>query len=96
MYQIDRMKKDFQKAIGAIRKEMNSQYPKAMMTGQQMRKNTATVNCGGEHRSEQYSVELACQVIDDKRFKEFLTTYNATAEIEKNPFGGFQIRLHFR
>lgn len=44
----DQIKKMFQKTISAIRKEMDDDYPKAMMTGQQMAKNTATVNCGGE------------------------------------------------
>lgn len=64
------MKKDFQKVIkairdslpketqyystGEIRKVASPEYPKAMMTAQQMRKNTATVNCGyglpGENR----------------------------------------------
>ena len=42
-------KRDFQKVISAIRKEMGGgEYPKAMCTGQQMKKRTATVNCGGE------------------------------------------------
>ena len=47
------VKKEFQKVVAHIRAERNksrerkSEYPKAMMTGQQMKKRTATVNCCG-------------------------------------------------
>ena len=55
------MKKDFQKVVkmfrdelpkvtqyystGEVRKVASPEYPKAMMTAQQMRKGTATINC---------------------------------------------------
>lgn len=43
---MDNMKKDFQKVVKMFRYDHScGDYPKAMMTGQQMRKNTATVNC---------------------------------------------------
>lgn len=89
------LKKDFQKVIGAIRKDQRGDYPKAMMTGQQMAKNTATVNCGGEWRSAQYSWELADLVTRDERFVQFLARHNATAHIEPNPFGGSQVRINY-
>lgn len=42
------MKKELQKVIKAFRdaQEEPSSYPKAMMTAQQMRNGTATINCG--------------------------------------------------
>ena len=52
------MKKELQKVIKAFRDEQKeaSAYPKAMMTAQQMRKGTATINCGrsdcGNERSQ--------------------------------------------
>lgn len=61
------MKKELQKAVKAFRdaQEKPSEYPKAMMTAQQMRRNTATVNCGrgdiGKERAERF--------INDPRFE---------------------------
>ncbi len=61
-------KRDFQKVISAIRKEMGGgEYPKAMCTGQQMEKRTATVNCGGEWYSSK-SAETAQQVMENMKF----------------------------
>ena len=89
-------KTKFQKVIAAIRKAGGDDYPKAMMTGQQMAKNTATVNCGGEWRSAEYSEMLAATVTADPGFQKFLKEENATANIERNPFGGVQIRINFK
>ena len=89
-------KTKFQKVIAAIRKEVGGDYPKAMMTGQQMKKNTATVNCGGEWRSKEFSEMLAAQVTADPGFQKFLKEENATANIEANPFGGVQVRINFK
>ena len=91
----DKIKKEFQKTISAIRKEMNDQFPKAMMTGQQMAKRTATVNCGGEWRTEEYSLKMAKAVATDPRFIVFLAECDANAKIEANSFGGYQIRIYY-
>ena len=46
------MQKDFRKVVKAFRdgQEFKSEYPKAMMTGQQRMKRTATVNLGSGDR----------------------------------------------
>jgi predicted outer membrane repeat protein len=48
------MKKDFQKAVKAFRdgSKYHGEYPKAMMTAQQMRKGTATINGGTINANE--------------------------------------------
>lgn len=48
------MKKELQKLVKAFRdgQETPSEFPKAMMTAQQMRKGTATINCGRAERGE--------------------------------------------
>lgn len=95
------IKKDFQKVIKAIRdaknKECgtNSEFPKAMMTRQQIAKGTATVNCGGEWGSLEGTTYRANKVMNDERFTEFLTRWNATAKIEMNSFGTAQIRINY-
>ena len=91
----DKIKKEFQKTISTFRKESGKSFPKAMMTGQQMTKRTATVNCGGEWYSAEGSKMIAQTVMNDERFKTFLTKCEATAAIEPNPFGGVQIRIHY-
>ena len=96
-------KKDFQKVIGAIRKERQVaendkriEYPKAMMTGQQEAKNTATVNCGGEWGpNKAIAPEVAKMVLEDERFTAFLNKYEATAHTETNSFGAIQVRINF-
>lgn len=76
------IKKEFQKVIATIRKELNKaagcafDYPKAMMTGQQMRKNTATVNCG-------HSFTRRNQVLQHPAFMAFCKKYNAVATAEQ-------------
>lgn len=93
--EIMKIKKEFQKVIGTIRKETTYRYPKPMMTGQQMEKRTATVNCGGEWGSPESTMQVAKMVMEDKRFKEFLEKCNATAKIEINSFGTYQIRINY-
>ena len=96
-------KRAFQKTIGAIREDWRvkrntpqGEYPKAMMTWQQEEHNTATVNCGGDHCS--FSKELADYVMNDERFKKFLSDNGAEATVEKFWHGscpGYQVRINF-
>ena len=95
-------KKEFQQVIGKIRKDRgltsnghNYNYPKPMLTGQQAAKNTATVNCGGEWYSADATMKLAEMVMNDSRFISLIKKYNATAKIEPNPFGGYQVRIDY-
>lgn len=92
------VKKEFQKVVATIRKELNTaagkanEYPKAMMTGKQMQKNTATVNCGG-------SFTRRDQVLQHPAFKAFCEKHHATAEAERVPYGSYtqhQLRLRFQ
>ncbi len=102
---MDRNKKAFQKVIKAIREDIRKErnipsceYPKAMMTGQQMEKDTATVNCGGEFSSSMFSKEISKRVMDDKRFVKFLDECCGKAKIEKKCYMGcyaYQIRIDF-
>lgn len=91
------IKKDFQKAVATARAERNArlgekrEYPKAMMTGQQQTKGTATVNCS-------CSAELAAEVINHPAIVAFLRKYGATAAVEAVNYGYYvqqQIRIHF-
>lgn len=89
------MKKEFQKAVKTIRAEIAPEgcaYPKAMMTGQQVNKGTATVNCGRSQSTAQL-------VIKHRAFVEYLKQWNATATIETATdaynCAQTQIRLHF-
>ena len=93
---IMKMKKDFSKVIGTIRKEKSTNsFPKPMMTGQQMEKRTATVNCGGEWGNPEDTLARANMVMEDERFSGFLEKYEATARIETNNFGTYQIRINY-
>ena len=97
------IKKAFQKTISEIRKDWridrntpNDEYPKAMMTSQQEQHNTATVNCGGDWCS--FSKELAQYVMDDERFRKFISDTGAKVTVEKfyrysSP--AYQIRINF-
>lgn len=94
--EIKRMKKDFQSIIGTIRNETGDKaYPKPMMTSQQIDKDTATVNCGGEWRETEETKERAEKVMNDERFKAFLEKYGATAQIELDNFKSYQIRINY-
>lgn len=98
-------KKAFQYTISKIRKDWRvynhtpaAEYPKAMMTNQQIEKMTATVNCGGEWLSGTTEKEIANFVMNDQRFLDFLEKYNAVAEIESfyhYSCIGYQIRIKF-
>lgn len=89
------IKKKLQKTIKAIRSEIGGEYPKAMMTGQQEAKRTATVNCGGEWRSAEKALKMAKEVATDPRFLVFLAECDASAKIEMNSFGAYQIRITY-
>lgn len=99
--EISKIKKELQKTIGAIRKDWNeaggmkSEFPKAMMTRQQMAKGTATVNCGGEHYKADHTKLIAQAVMADELFKTFLEKCEATATLELNAFNTYQIRIHY-
>lgn len=91
-------KKDFQKVISAIRKELgDDSYPKAMCTSAQMMKNQATVNCGGEWRTKS-SPETARKVMEHPKFKDLLAKYSAKAAFETGSADGrtwTQIRIQY-
>lgn len=94
--EIMKIKKELQKVIGIIRKEISTNgFPKAMMTGQQMEKRTATINCGGEWGTADSTMQKAKMVMDDERFESFLRKCDATATIEMNGFGTYQIRINY-
>lgn len=96
-----KIKKALQKTVKGIREDLNaangtaSDFPKTMMTGQQMAKNTATVNCGGEWASAEKSLARANAVVADSRFKNFLAEAGATAKIEVTNFGSYQVRINY-
>ena len=98
---MEKTKKQFQKVIGSIRKDrntaenINSSFPKAMMTYAQMEKKQATVNCGGEWLTAEKTKMIADLVLNDERFIKFLSDNSATAKTEYNSFGSFQIRVYF-
>lgn len=91
-------KKDFQKTIAAIRQDLGmSEYPKAMCTGAQYAKGTATVNCGGEWRPTS-SGDTAQKVMDHPKFAAFLASHNAKAVFETGRYYNTTwtlIRIHF-
>lgn len=99
-------KTPFQKVIGKIRADIriednlpNTEYPKAMMTGQQAAKNTATVNCGGEWVSGQRSHTVALRVMRDERFQKYLKDFDAAAKVEQLYIGSclaYQVRIIFK
>ena len=95
---MEKTKKAFQNVIAKIRKETGDQFPKAMMTRQQMNKATATVNCGGEFKGTESSKELAEKVLNDERFNEFLKKNEAAALVEAVNIAGktvYQVRVLF-
>lgn len=94
-------KKEFQKTIKKIRTARgknpngkNFEYPKAMMTYAQQKKRTATVNCGGEWSKEKSKV-IAELVMNSTDFQALMFLYNATAKIELNQVGGYQVRITY-
>lgn len=94
MTDLKAIKKNLQKTIKAIRKD-GEEFPKAMMTGQQMEKRTATVNCGGECRPKE-SRKRAENVLAADLFKAFLAEAGATARLEHvERFDAWQIRITY-
>ena len=94
MADLMKTKKALQKTIKAMRKD-GEEFPKAMMTGQQMEKRTATVNCGGEWRPKE-SRKRAENVLASDLFKAFLAEAGATARLEHvERFDAWQIRITY-
>lgn len=87
-------KKDFQKAIATIRNDLNKErqfgrnYPKAMMTAQQERKNTATVNCA-------ISKSNLSAVLEHSAFAEFLSKHPAEVRVESNRISGYTDKYEY-
>ena len=100
------IKKDFQKVVKAIRDDLNhiterkNEYPKAMMTGQQIKKRTTTINCGeyAGLRLVQYANDLAFRILYDDLFENFCNAYGVVAYIERITRGVYtttQIRIKY-
>ena len=93
-------KKEFQKTIAKIRSDYAMRdYPKAMCTSAQMMKNQATVNCGGEWRSAEFSRNLAERIMKDPRFTALVAYHKGKAVLEQGRYGDrswTQIRIHYQ
>ena len=91
-------KKEFQKTIAAIRDDYcTGNFPKAMCTTAQMMKNQATVNCGGEWKTTEYSTALAERVLKDPRFTALVAYHKGKAVLEQGRAGNrifTQIRIY--
>lgn len=70
-------KKEFQKFVKKYRGE-GEEFPKAMMHGSQIRKRTATINCGRKN-----SKELAKKIVSSSEFDSFIKGQNARHIVEK-------------
>ena len=98
-------KADFQKIVKSLRTDLQvvnaeeyATYPKAMMTSAQEAKRTATVNCGGEWRPGQRSLDLALQLMASQTFRTFLAENGATAHLEEASAGSrtwTQVRINY-
>lgn len=71
-------KKLFQKMVKSLRKE-GEEFPKAMMFGSQIRKRTATINCGRRNKSN----EIAKRVVGSEEFIEFVEENNVRYKLER-------------
>lgn len=102
------MKKDFAKVVKKIREAINqnkgtkSDYPKAMMTGQQIKNRTATVNCGEYSEDSIRMLAIARDKMDtvltDPDFIEFIEKYNAVALpqfVKASGYSKYQVRINF-
>lgn len=106
------MKKDLQKLVKIIRDELSqvsggyrSDYPKAMMTGQQMERRTATINCGYTYTQGAEKEEIvrlfrqrANFIMEDQRFMNFCEGYDAISYVEEVKVSGttqVQIRINY-
>lgn len=104
------MKKDFQKAVKVFRDElpavgfyrdnlgmqheMRPEYPKAMMTAQQERKKTATVNFGRESQKDNWTAAEA--FMEHPAFVAWLEKYAIlSARIETSNDHNVQIRVNW-
>ena len=104
------MKKDFQKAVKMFRdklpgltftywengKEMEArpEYPKAMMTAQQERKKTATINFGRESKKDNWAAAEA--FMEHPAFVAWLEQYAIlSARIETSNDHNVQIRVNW-
>ena len=92
------MKKDLQKAIKAFRdaQDTPSEYPKAIMTAQQVCKGTATINCGLAEKGK----NRAPQVVAFAPFVDWYMTYGIKAievEVVESAYRlpQYQIRLTY-
>lgn len=103
------MKKDLQKLVKRFRDAQpdmhstkwdgtpytyRSEYPKAMMTSQQMTNNTATINCG--HSRSERSQNNARDLIAYPPFVEWVQKYNVkSVQVELNPDNCYQVRVRY-
>ena len=99
------MKKDFQKVVRMFRDTLpdvtnwrnepcRPEFPKAMMTEQQMRNGTATINLG--YKGEEGAKELANKLNAFNPFVTWCESYGATVTaVELNPDRRWQIRIRF-
>ena len=105
---IQKTKKDFAKVVKQIREAINknneckSNYPKAMMTGQQIKNGTATVNCGEYREGSIKMLAIARDKMDtvltNPDFIDFIEKYNAVAFPQFVKSGGYvkyQVRIKF-
>ena len=105
---MDDMKKEFQKMVKAFRDELpdrtitnwrtgremtvRPEFPKAMMTGQQMSKKTATINFGREDEKDNWTAAAA--FFDYPPFIAWLQKYGILgAGIETSSDHNVQIRV---
>ena len=101
------IKKDFQKVVKQIRDDLNrnaerkNAYPKAMMTGQQVKKRTATINCGEYADSSfvQVAGDRANKIMNDERFKRFCNIYGVkeayVERVKREVYTTTQIRINY-
>ena len=99
------MKKDFQKVVKMFRDTLpdrinwrgescRPEFPKAMMTEQQIRKGTATINLGYVDEAEANEVAESMKMFSP--FAMWCESYGATVTgTELNPDNRWQIRINF-
>lgn len=101
---IEAIKKDLQKIVKKFRdakpdtknwrgQTCRDEFPKAMMTCQQMINGTATVNFG--HNNDRHNAELAA-FTESEAFKAFCEKYDIRVGVkEVNQDDRVQIRIHY-
>jgi len=88
-------KRAFVKTVTKIRKALGTtDYPKAMMTGAQQAKGTATINCDC-HRKEMDPMAMQDLLFTDPLLLELLADQGATAHKEMSKDGFPQIRINY-